>query len=115
MNGFHATATPNDPRFAEQWALHNTGQSGSTPRADIDAPLAWDRETGSADVLVAVIDTGMDPDHPDLLPNRFTNPNEIQSTMIKTEPRLRAQRAPANFGAGTRRFIVLLRWFARLG
>ncbi|HED18248.1 MAG TPA: peptidase S8, partial [Gammaproteobacteria bacterium] len=51
-----AAAIPNDPRFSELYGLDNTGQTGGTVDADIDAPEAWDSQTG-ADVVVAVIDT----------------------------------------------------------
>ncbi|HXG50532.1 MAG TPA: S8 family peptidase [candidate division Zixibacteria bacterium] len=67
------TSTPNDPRFADLWGLHNVGQSGGTPDADIDAPEAWNRTTGSRDVVVAVIDSGVDYNHPDLAANMFRN------------------------------------------
>jgi len=67
---------PNDPRFSEQWALHNTGQTGGTTDADIDAPESWDIHTGSSDVIVAVIDTGVDYNHPDLAVNIWINPGE---------------------------------------
>ena len=64
---------PNDPRFAELWGLHNTGQNvngtAGAADADIDAREAWDLERGHPDVIVAVIDTGADLDHPDLQPN----------------------------------------------
>ncbi len=69
----HALALPDDPRFGEQWALRNTGQTGGTPGADIDAPGAWALTTGSDQVVVAVIDTGIDYTHPDLAPNMFRN------------------------------------------
>ena len=68
-----AQATPNDPQFGTLWGLHNTGQSGGTPDADIDAPEAWNITTGSSDVVVAVIDTGTDYTHPDLAANMFQN------------------------------------------
>jgi subtilisin family serine protease len=68
--------TPNDPRYPKMWGLHNTGQTGGTPDADIDAPEAWDLQTGSLDIIVAVIDTGR-YDHVDLVGNRWTNPGEI--------------------------------------
>ena len=71
------SATPNDPRFNELYGLHNTGQSGGTADADIDAPEAWDLATGSSDIVVAVIDTGIDYNHPDLAANIWTNPGEI--------------------------------------
>ena len=67
---------PNDPRFGELWGLHNTGQSGGTVDADIDAPEAWSLGTGGT-VLVGVIDTGVDWDHVDLAANIYTNPGEI--------------------------------------
>lgn len=62
-------AVPNDPRFADQWALNNTGQTGGTADADVDAPEAWDVTTGSSAVTVAVIDTGVEYTHPDLAAN----------------------------------------------
>jgi subtilisin family serine protease len=69
-------AIPNDPLFGTMWDLHNAGQEGGTPDADIDAPEAWDLTTGSSAVVVAVIDTGLDYDHPDLAPNMFHNTPE---------------------------------------
>jgi len=72
---------PNDPRFAEMWALHNIGQTGGTPDADIDAPEAWSIETGDT-VLVGVIDTGVDWHHVELAANIFTNPGEIADNGI---------------------------------
>jgi len=56
---------PNDPFFGQQWALHNTGQTGGTPDADIDAPDAWDIETGDPEIVIAVLDTGVDYTNPD--------------------------------------------------
>ncbi|MCL1474338.1 S8 family serine peptidase [Argonema antarcticum] len=67
---------PNDPSFNQLWGLNNTGQTGGTPDADIDAAEAWDLQTGS-DVVVGVIDTGVDYNHPDLVDNIWTNPGEI--------------------------------------
>jgi subtilisin family serine protease len=67
------TNTPNDTRFGELWGLHNTGQLGGIPGAHIDAPSAWNVTTGSSSVVVAVIDTGIDYNHPDLSPNLFRN------------------------------------------
>jgi subtilisin family serine protease len=77
---FRIEATPDDPRFGELWGLDNSGQTvngtSGTPDADIDAPEAWDTTTGSSAVTVAVVDTGVDYDHPDLSPNIRTNPGE---------------------------------------
>jgi subtilisin family serine protease len=61
-----AVLTPNDPQFVQLWGLHNTGQTGGTPDADIDAPEAWDIHIGSPDVIIAVIDSGVAYNHPDL-------------------------------------------------
>ncbi|MHC4282598.1 MAG: S8 family serine peptidase [Planctomycetota bacterium] len=68
---------PNDPNFPNLWGLHNTGQSGGTEDADIDAPEAWDIETGDPSIIVAVIDTGVDYDHPDLADNMWVNEEEL--------------------------------------
>jgi MYXO-CTERM domain-containing protein len=74
--------TPNDPRLGECWGLHNTGQTGGTPDADIDALEAWDISIGSFDVVVAVVDTGVDYNHPDLAANIWVNPGEIPGNGI---------------------------------
>jgi subtilisin family serine protease len=68
---------PNDIRFNNQWALHNTGQNGGVPDADIDAPEAWDITTGNETVIIAVIDSGVDYNHEDLKANMWTNQGEI--------------------------------------
>jgi subtilisin family serine protease len=73
---------PNDPQFNTLWGLHNTGQMGGTVDADIDAPEAWNITCGSADVVVAVIDTGVDYTHQDLMANIWTNSGEIPGNGI---------------------------------
>jgi len=69
---------PNDPRFDEQWALANNGQSGGTKGADISAALAWATTKGSDKVVVAVLDSGVDYTHPDLRNNIWTRPENIK-------------------------------------
>ena len=72
-----AETTPDDPSFGQLWGLHNTGQTGGTADADIDAPEAWDvSTTGSSDVVVGVIDTGVDFAHPDLAQQQWVNTGE---------------------------------------
>ncbi len=70
----HAFQTPNDPLFPTMWSLLNTGQNGGTLGADIKATLAWSITTGSSNVVIAVIDSGVDYNHPDLAANIFTGP-----------------------------------------
>jgi thermitase len=62
----YGAGVPDDAYFAHQWGLHNTGQSGGQPDADIDAPEAWEITTGVTSTVLAIIDTGADLDHPDL-------------------------------------------------
>ena len=76
------TAIASDTSFAYQWALQNTGQTGGTPGMDISAPQAWDITTGSRNVVVAVIDSGIDVTHPDLAGNIWTNPGEVAGNGI---------------------------------
>src|SRR5271157_2548706 len=71
-------AVPSDPQFSQQWALNNTGQSGGMPGDDIHATQAWNITTGSRNVVVAVIDSGVDYTDPDLASNIWTNPNAGQ-------------------------------------
>jgi len=78
-------AIPNDPNYALQWALENTGQNGGTPGADVSAVEAWDRTTGGLTVLgdtivVAVIDDGFELTHEDL--TYWQNRNEIPGNGI---------------------------------
>lgn len=60
---------PNDEYFPMQWHLYNTGQSGGTPGADIRVPEAWEITTGDPNIVIAVIDCGVDSQHPDLIDN----------------------------------------------
>ena len=59
----HLDVVPNDPYFGSQWALRQSKD------CDIDAPEAWDIETGDSHVIIAVIDTGVDYTHQDLAAN----------------------------------------------
>ena len=74
---------PNDPRFEELWGLNNTGgnEPGGTSRgvegADVNAFKAWEITSGSRDVKIAVIDTGIDYNHPDIAANMWQNEAEL--------------------------------------
>ncbi|MDI1240369.1 MAG: S8 family serine peptidase [bacterium] len=68
---------PNDPLFADQWALNNTGQNGGKANAHIDALKAWAKTQGSAEVVVAVLDTGVDYTHKDLAENMWIRPANL--------------------------------------
>ena len=72
---------PNDTSFARQYGLHNTAQTGGLNDADIDAPEAWDLTKGT-DSIIAVIDTGVDYNHPDLIGNIWVNPGEIANNGV---------------------------------
>lgn len=69
--------TPNDPQYSQMWGLNNSGQTGGVLDADIDAPEAWNIQTGSPSIVVVDIDSGMDLIHEDLAVNLWTNPGEI--------------------------------------
>jgi len=68
--------TPNDSEYGLQWGLHNTGQTGGTNDADIDALEGWDIATGSPSIRVALLDSGMDWAHQDLAENVWQNLGE---------------------------------------
>lgn len=80
--------SPVDPLYGKLWGLKNTGsnepdRSGGTsptpgvPEADIEAEKAWGLSRGSKKVVVAVIDTGIDYNHPDLKKNIWINEKEV--------------------------------------
>ncbi len=71
-----------EPLFSEQWALENTGQAGGTAGADIDILGAWGISTGSPEVVIAVLDTGVAASHSDLSPNLWENTDEIPGNSI---------------------------------
>lgn len=68
---------PNDPQFGEQWALNNIGQDGGKVGADVRALQAWTKTRGSKDVVVAVLDTGVDYTHLDLTANMWFRPDNV--------------------------------------
>lgn len=73
------SATVNDPSFSGLWALDNTSD------VDLDVPEAWDITTGSPEIVVAVIDEGIDISHPDIAQNIWTNPGEIAGDGIDND------------------------------
>ena len=72
--------TPNDSRYGQQWHLNNTGQGGGTGGADVKAEQAWDLNPGSAGIVIAVIDDGVEQTHEDLAASIFTNPERSPAT-----------------------------------
>jgi subtilisin family serine protease len=65
----HDAWLPDDPLFARQWHLENTGQGGTVVDADVDATEAWRYTRGSPGIVIAVLDDGVQLDHPDLAAN----------------------------------------------
>ena len=73
---------PDDPRFQQQWSLRNLGQTGGNPGSDISAVSAWALTLGRPEIVVGVIDTGVDYNHPDLANSMWVNPGEIPNNGI---------------------------------
>lgn len=71
---------PNDHLFELQWALYNTGQTGGTYDADIDATDAWDITTGDPSIIIGILDSGTDWTHIDL--GRGTGSNDYQNIWL---------------------------------
>ncbi|MDT4952574.1 MAG: hypothetical protein QOJ02_712 [Acidobacteriota bacterium] len=67
----------NDVRFGEQWSLQNTGQNDGKAGADIGVLRAWFKTTGSSKVVVAVLDSGVDYTHFDLMHNIWVRPADM--------------------------------------
>jgi subtilisin family serine protease len=74
--GRYHQVIPNDPLFTDLWGLDNTGQTGGTVDADVDAPEAWNIAVALPEVAVGVLDSGVDYDHEDLECNIWVNPGE---------------------------------------
>ncbi len=79
--------TPNDALYQAQWQYNNKGEFNGITDADMDAPKAWDITTGGLttnndEIVVAIIDGGISLNHPDLIDNIWTNPNEIPDNNI---------------------------------
>ena len=72
-----SSARPNDTLLSQLWGLANAGDLGGVVGADIAAAAAWDMTTGSREVVIAVIDSGVDYTHPDLTANMWRNPREV--------------------------------------
>lgn len=68
---------PNDPLLPEQWALVNSGQRQGKDKADISALAAWGKTQGSENIVVAVLDSGVDYTHPDLVENMWVRPDHL--------------------------------------
>lgn len=86
---FLAVTEPNDPYFyPKQWNLKNIGQTppGGTNDADIDAPEAWDIETGNSNVIISIIDSGIDYWHEDITDNMWTDANGFFGKDFTTDP-----------------------------
>src|SRR5690242_5341635 len=69
-----AALESSDPDRGEQWYLDT-----------VHAPAAWDVTQGSRDVIVAVLDTGIDLDHPDLVDNVWVNTDEVAGDGIDND------------------------------
>jgi len=87
----YLTFAPNDTLFDEQYALYNSGQVAGPPgspqgkeRADIKATAGWEETIGKETVIIAVIDTGIDLEHPDLI-NKIS-PNSYDFVDQDSEP-----------------------------
>ena len=75
----HTLLTPTDSAFTNGtlWALNNRGQNGGTAGADIGVTNAWNFTTGSTNVIVAVVDTGIRYTHQELTNQMWRNPDEV--------------------------------------
>ena len=75
VSEFKKASLPNDELLNEQWHLRNLGQGGGLVGEDVEAEGAWEFTQGSPDITIAIIDDGVDIEHPDLQANIWNNPN----------------------------------------
>lgn len=68
---------PNDPLFGVQWALRNIGQNNGKEKADLNALKAWAKTKGNSEVVIAVLDSGVDYTHQDLITNIWERPEAL--------------------------------------
>jgi serine protease len=87
LAGSSGPPPPNDPRFPEQWDFLNNGTGEGESPGGINLPKRWAKETGRAEVVVAVIDTGILPDHEDITgsPNLGTGHDFISSAFVAND------------------------------
>jgi serine protease len=85
-----ADTTPNDPRYPEQWHYFNNGTGAGGSPGGIGLPQAWDQSIGDGGIVVAVVDTGILPNHPDIA----GSPNLVAGYDMISDP------ATANDGDG---------------
>lgn len=79
---FQIGAVPNDPLFVQQWHYLNNGSGPNLAPGGINLPQVWDTNKGSDSVVVAVIDTGILPNHPDIT----GSPNLVAGYDMITDP-----------------------------
>ncbi len=79
---FSARGPPNDPAFPDQWGMHQLDLYSPDAAILQGTPPAWAYTQGSSSIIVCVIDSGIDYNHPDLAPNIWTNAGEIPGNGI---------------------------------
>jgi serine protease len=77
--------TPNDPRYPEQWHYFNNGTGTGESPGGINLPRAWDTSTGDPNVVVAVLDTGILPNHEDISQNLIQGFDMISNIIISND------------------------------
>ena len=110
---YRALATPNDPQFGQLYGLNNTGQTGGTPDADIDAPEGWDELglaafPGAGGAKVGIVDTGIQQTHPEFAGGRIANCGGVNNfgtslgvIIIGSDPTIVAGKCNDDHGHGT--------------